>query len=317
MLLPPYAELPTIEGTGERHAWDVFGTDDQLGTLNLLTPELVTAAAGEVESGQVICLSLPLTLPRPPLVGGRPAFHHKVTRSRLGRDDSVDGFFLQGSSQWDGLQHIRFREFGYYGGRDEDQLDRGALGIDVMAVKGIVGRGTLLDVERHLRETGAPVDPRSRTAIDPALLEDALRRQGAELRRGDVLLLRTGWLTWYLGLDQAARDDLEGRLNTSGEKLATPGLAPGPETAAWLWDHGVSAVAADNPALEVLPIRRDEGFLHRRILALLGMPIGEFFLLDELADACAAQRRWSFMFNSAPLRLPGGVGSPNNAHAIL
>lgn len=315
--VPRYDELPTMGDTGERHSWDFFGRDDELGTLNFLTPSAVVAATREVTAGYVLCLSLPLDLPHPSLAPGRPRYEHEVSRSRMGRDDSLSGFFLQCSSQWDGLQHIRFREFGYYGGREEDELDRGALGVQVMARRGVVGRGVLADVERYVRYTGSTLAGDQRVPIGPDLLDEVLEFQQTRLQPGDILLLRTGWVTWYLSLDADGRRSLEGRQRGGEGGMDCPGLAPGRETAAWLWDHRVSAAAADNPALETLRVRREEGFLHRRILALLGMPIGEFFALDELAEACAREQRWSFLFTSAPLHLPGGVGSPNNSYAVL
>lgn len=315
--IPRFSDLPMVADTGERHSWDVFGRADELGTLNFLTAEATLAAAQAVREGRVICLSLPLNVPYPATTSARPPYAHKVTRSRTGRDDSLDGFFLQCSSQWDSLQHIRFREFGYYGGRDEEALDRGELGMDVMARRGIIGRGILLDVDRHMRAVGHAYDPTSRIPFTPALLNDVLTAQATESRPGDILILRTGWLTWYLGLDAAGREAVGGTQRAGDDSMQCPGLDPGVATAAWLWDHRISAVAADNPALEALSVRREDGFLHRRILSLLGMPIGEFFLLDELAEACATRGDWAFMFSSAPLNLPGGVGSPNNAYAIL
>ena len=315
--IPPYESLSMFARTGERHAWDVFGSGDQLGTMNFVTKDAVVAAAGEVETGETICLSLPMDQPSPSLVPKRSPFEHSVTRSRMGRDDSLSNFFLQCSSQWDGLQHIRYREFGYYGGRQEHDLDNGVLGIDVLAKHGIVGRGVLADVERYMAAKGAPLAQDRRVLITPDLLDKTLESQGTKLRRGDILLLRTGWLGWYLGLSAAMRQALGASQHGGEDGLETPGLDPRIETAAWLWNHGVAAAAADNPALEALRIRREEGFLHHRILALLGMPIGEFFLLDSLADACSAAGRWSFMLVSAPFNLPNGVGSPNNAYAIL
>jgi hypothetical protein len=317
MTPPKYRDLPIIEATGEHHAWDHFGRDDQLGTVNFLTPERIRAAAAEVHDGLVVNLSLPLNLPDPPMAGGRGQFHHTVLRSRSGRDDYVDGFYLQGSSQWDGLQHIRYREFGYYGGREEEALDEGALGMDVLARKGIVGRGVLVDVERHLRERSTPADPQRKLKIGVDLIEETLLGQGCVVAPGDVMLLRTGWVTWYLSLDADGREALRGRQRGGEGGMECPGLDPADSTAEWLWDNGISAVAADNPALEALRIDRADGFLHRRILALLGMPIGEFFFLDDLANACADSRRWTFLFSSAPLNIPRAVGSPANAYAVL
>ena len=315
--IPRYRDLPTLADTGEHHSWDVFGRSDELGTLNFLNPAAITAASHAVREGRVVCLSLPLNIPYPATTSDRPAYVHEVTRSRMGRDDSLSGFFLQCSSQWDSLQHIRFREFGYYGGREDEALDRGALGVDVMARRGIVGRGVLVDVERHARERGADYAADKRIAIGPAMLDEILAAQGTAMQEGDILLLRTGWVGWYLRLSQGGRQALQGTQRGGEGAMQCPGLDPSAAMAEWLWDRRVGAVAADNPALEALSVRREEGFLHRRILTLLGMPIGEFFLVDELADACAQRNDWTFLFTSAPLNLPGGVGSPNNAYAIL
>ena len=315
--IPRYHDLPTVADTGEHHSWDVFGRQDELGTLNFLSPQATVAAAHAVREGRVVCLSLPLNVPYPALSSNRPPYKHDVTRTRMGRDDSISGFYLQCSSQWDSLQHIRFREFGYYGGREEEDLDRGALGMDVMARRGIIGRGILVDAERYARERGEDYAADRRISIGADRLDAILAAQGTSVQPGDILVLRTGWVGWYLSLDPAGRSALQGQQRGGDDAMQCPGLAPGVAMAEWLWDHRISAVAADNPALEVMSVRREEGFLHRRILTLLGMPIGEFFLVDELAEACAARGDWSFMFSSAPLNLPNGVGSPNNAYAIL
>ena len=315
--LPRYHELPVIAKTGARHAWGVFGPDDELGTLNFITPALVAAAAGEVVAGEVVNLSLPLDQPDPPLAAGREPARHGVRVERWGRDDWLDNFYLQASTQWDGLRHIRYREFGYYGGRDEADLESGALGIDRIARRGLIGRGVLVDVAAYLAEQGRPLDARARFPIPPALIEEVLAWQGVALRGGEILLLRTGWLAWYLGLDRAGRERLAGSLHDGPGGLDCPGLAAGEPTAAWLWDHRVAAIAADNPALEVLKLDPALGFLHRLLLPLLGMPIGEFWDLEALSEACRRHGRYACLLTSAPLHLPGGVGSPANAYALL
>ncbi|GAC1433484.1 MAG: cyclase family protein [Candidatus Velthaea sp.] len=315
--IPRYAELPVMEKTGEHHAWACFGERDELGTTNFIGPEQVRAALHTVTEGRVVNLALPLDVPQPALSPGRKSFTHHLERGAGGSDDHLDGFFLQCSSQWDALSHIRYREFGYYGGRQDADLDRGALGIDALARKGIVGRGVLVDFARYNDEAGTPLDATARRAFTPDDIDSVLRWAGTAIKPGDILVFRTGWLRWYLNLTAHEREAVAGTLHNSEGGLHCPGLAPGIETAAWLWDHRVAAVAADNPALEALQIRRDEGFLHRRILALLGMPIGEFWYLEELSYACNDRGRADFFLTSAPLNLPKGVGSPNNAYAIV
>jgi hypothetical protein len=136
------------------------------------------------------------------------------------------------------------------------------------------------------------------------------------LESGDIVLLRTGWLTWYKTLDEAGREKLRGTLHPGDDGMACPGLDPHQATAAWVWDHQVAAMASDNVALEVLPVDPAIGFQHRRLIALQGMPIGEVWDLDELAHECARDGVYEFMLVSSPLNLPGGVGSPPNAYAI-
>jgi kynurenine formamidase len=315
--IPSYDELAIIEKTGARHAWSVFGADDELGTLNFITPEVVAAATHEVAAGEVVNLSLPLDQPDPPLVASRKRMEHRMRVERWGRDDWLESFYLQASSQWDSLRHIRYREFGYYGGRDDAAVDAGTLGIDRLAKRGIVTRGVLVDAAAHQAKRGSPIDARTRYPIGPDLIEKVLDWERVTLRAGDVLLLRTGWMAWYCDLDRTGRERLAGSLNNQPDGLDCPGLASGEATAAWLWNHRVAAVAADNPALEVLKVDPEIGFLHRLLIPLLGMPIGEFWDLEALGEACRRHQRYSFLLTSAPLFVRGGVGSPCNAYAVL
>jgi hypothetical protein len=85
----------------------------------------------------------------------------------------------------------------------------------------------------------------------------------------------------------------------------------------WLWDNCVAAIGTDCPAVEPWPWDfRDNGALHYRTLSLLGLPLGEQFVLDKLADDCAEDGRYEFMLVSVPLHLTGGIASPPNAVAI-
>src|ERR1051326_976541 len=127
---PKFAQLPLVAQTGERHAWDVFSRSDQLGTVNFLTPERVQQAATLVRTGHVINLNLPLNFPITLYGGFRSGYRHHIEVNRGGRDDYVDNFAMQGSSQWDSLRHIRFRAVGYYGGRQAHDLGgQGGMGL--------------------------------------------------------------------------------------------------------------------------------------------------------------------------------------------
>jgi len=316
--IPPFRELPQVGHSGERQAWEVFGAGDQLGTVNLLTPERVKQAVGLVRTGRVINLSLPLNFPITLYGGFRTGYRHHIEVNRGGRDDYVDNFAMQGSSQWDSLRHIRYREFGYYGGRQDEQVDdKAELGIEHWARHGIVGRGVLLDAARYMEHQGSPLDATRRFAMDGPFLERVAQAQQVRVQAGDIVLLRTGWLAWYGGLDEAGREALRGTLHPGEGGMACPGLDATQETAAWLWDHQIAAMAADNVALEALPVdAKTGGFQHRRLIALQGMPIGEVWDLEELARDCAQDEVYEFFLVSVPLNLPGGVGSPANAYAI-
>ena len=76
----------------------------------------------------------------------------------------------------------------------------------------------------------------------------------------------------------------------------------------------MSAIGADNPAVEAFP--PGSPFLHRYFLPLLGIPLGELWDLDALADDCATDNTYDAFFTSAPIYVPGGVASPPNAIAV-
>jgi kynurenine formamidase len=330
--LPSYQELLTRTDRPGGSAWGLFGEDDEIGTLNLLTPERVRAATACVRTGERFSLDLPLDAFRPALIPTRkPIEHEQFASNPFHRDDRVDSFYPQSASQLDGLRHIGHPDHGFYNGADPERFSPAEplLGINRYAEHGIVGRGVLLDVGRHLAEQGVPLDHSTNHPVPVSALEDTARVQGVELRRGDILMIRFGWVDHVLRtLDDA------GRAALVQPPLHCPGLAQQHEIAAWLWDHGFSVVAGDNFALEAWPPipggpflaeaeRRGEmarsshtGLLHRVLIPLLGFAIGELWALDELAAACARDGVYDCLVVAAPLQLVGGAGSPSNAVAI-
>ena len=308
MRVPSFDELPIVEGLGLRHSWDVLEHD--LGTLSLIGPEQVAAAARLVRAGEVHPLNLPLDEPDPPLFGRDRLRHEIFALDRNNLDDRLDSFHPQASSQWDGLRHVRAREHGYYGGHTGDfSPGAGPLGIEHWARRGIVGRGVLLDVVRARRERGEELDAFAGESISAVELQAVADTQGVALARGDVVCVRMGWLSAYRGLDRAGREEISARPKASG-------IRADEDTARWLWDHGVAALALDNPAVEPIPGDPAVGSLHRRLLPMMGYALAELLDLDALAQACAADGRWEFFFVAVPLGVPGGVGSPSNAVAI-
>jgi kynurenine formamidase len=311
--LPSFAELEVGEaGRPAGTAWGVFGHDDQVGTVNLLDPSAVLAGTREVVKGEVHPLNWRIDRPAKNSYRRAPKRVHLGADNPVGRDDYIDRFFLQYSSQWDGLRHIVDRDGVFYNNTPAAVVDAdgsGALGIHLWAERGIAGRGVLLDVARHLEAAGTPIDLTSSQHIGVDVLDATAAAQNVEVEPGDVVLVRTGWAGWYETLNG---DD---QLSYAAGDIQ-PGIVPGRAAAEWLWDHHVAAVAADNAAFEAMPIDFDGDPLHRWLIPGFGMPIGEYFWLDGLADACAADGRWTFLFTSAPLNVFGGVGSPPNALAL-
>jgi kynurenine formamidase len=312
--IPSFDELPTLGETGERHSWDVFGRQDELGCLNFITSAEVVAATAEVRTGEVVNLNLPLGQPQPQFWADRAAPQYSPLHNSPNiRDDYIDKLYTQGSTQWDGFRHLRYRQYGYYGGRQDDALDvDGELGIDVWAQRGIIGRGVLVDVPGYMT-----VAPDERLPIGPQLIEAILDAQGTIVRPGDILVVRTGWLEWYLRLDAGVRTELAARLTKDRSSAALPGLDPSREMTAWMWNRRVAAAAVDNPTAETVPYIREEGWAHHRLLVLLGLPLGELWSLATLAASCRREQRWSFLLTTAPMNIPRGVASPANAYAVL
>jgi kynurenine formamidase len=306
----PFDELPRLAGSGLRHSWGVHGPGDELGTVNRITGAAVARAARLVTDGKRLGLTLPVTLPDPPLFG-REAVRHSIRKGTYGWGDQLDGFDLQVSSQWDGLRHIRGRSDGFYGGwMGDDTEEPERLGVHRWAEKGIVGRGVLADVAPGV------ADPFAGVAITPEEISMCLKDAGVEPESGDILCVRTGWAERYLALSPAEREALAAQFS-EGKLAPWCGLLGSEDMARYLWDSGFSAVAVDNPGVEVSPGDPWFGTLHRQLIPGLGFAIGELFRFGPLAQACRARGRWEFFFVSVPLNVVGGVGSPANAVAIL
>ena len=325
MKTPTYDQLLAESPPGS--SWRHFGAGDQLGTINFLTPERVAAAARLVRTGRRFGLDYPVTAFEPYPTGTRRPLEHRVfSTNTWHRDDWVDSFYLQSSSQIDALRHIGHPDAGFYNGLtpEENTESSSALGIHTWADAGIAGRAVLLDVPRHFQRLGVAYDPSITLGIDAALLDEISEAQGVSWQGGDMLLLRTGWAGQYLGRTDEERQRIPWR--------RAAGLAQRHDTLRWLWDREIALVAADNLAVEADPVVESDfrtpgeappahgvdhsGMLHRPLIALLGMALGELWRLDELAADCAEDGVYECFLTCKPLHLIGAVGSPPNAIAF-
>ena len=290
--------------------WGRWGPDDEVGTFNFITPEVVRRAAACVKRGDVFSLGLPLDSDGPQL--GRqgrmnPIHLMSAVEGRVGEgdfrySDDIVVMPLQCATQWDSLAHVYYDGQLYNGFPAATITAAGAArnAIDRLG-PGIVSRGVLLDVARlwGVDRVGPGV------AIKPADLEAAERAAGVRVETGDVLLVRTG----HLGVFKLDRD-------REGYLRRTPGL--GMACVEWLHARQVAAVATDTVAVEVIPWEDPALPLPVHLLCIrdVGLTLGEMFDLDELAAACARDGVWEFLFSAPPLKVTGGVGSPLNPLAV-
>ncbi len=311
--IPTFDQLPVKQGAPPESSWGVFGEDDQFGCLNFLTPQGVVDAARLVQTGKVFRLDAKIGFAKPALFGRAEVGHRVVPLAPFANDDLVDNFNTQEGSQWDGFAHVGHRRLeSYYNGVQSSEIGPGGkLSIHRWAAR-FVGRGVLIDAFGFWTARGRDVRPLERDIFTLADLKGALEYQGTTLKPGTILLVRTGWMESYEQCTPEQRHHL-----SSFENIKSIGIEAAREMVAWLWDHRVAAIGTDCPAVEPLPSDfADEGILHYRALPLLGLPLGELFVLAPLAEDCSQDRRYEFMVVSAPMVLEGGIATPPNAVAI-
>jgi kynurenine formamidase len=307
-----------IRDTGKKCSnWGKWGANDELGTLNYITPDMIVRATHLPRRGVTFSLAIPLDSSGPQI--NQPRRFNPIHRMILTGPDFTTGAFkrpgnvgfaddmvimaLQCATQWDALSHC-FLDGRLYNGYDANLVSsEGAKknGIEKMA-RHIVARGVLLDIPRV---KGVPwLEPGY--AITVGDLEAAVRAHRVSVGPGDALLVRTGQMaqcrhrkSWG---DYAGGD--------------APGLSF--HTAEWMHARQIAAVATDTWGMEVRPNEIPDSYqpLHQVLIPHMGLLVGEIFDLDALAVDCADDSVYEFLFVAPPLPITGAVGTPVNPFAI-
>ncbi|MDB5861577.1 MAG: cyclase [Ramlibacter sp.] len=332
----------------EGSTWGDWGADDQLGRLNLLTPERRRAGLLEAREGIAFCLSLPLDYPggsvlsgrrhppqlRPTLWGDRPMMNFPFSlldpqNCDIGCDDAVL-LHLQYSTQWDSLAHMgqMFDADGdgvpepvYYNGYRADEHMCGPMhyhGAGAPVPSGSQGSyAHALGIENMaasaVQGRAVLVDlghhlGSSRRYVGYDDLQRILEADGISVEEGDLLCLRTGFDELLLGMDRQPDAAL-----IHDRCAALDGRDE--RLLQWITDSGIAALISDNFAVEAYPARPRIGMrpmlpLHGHCLFKLGLPLGELWLLSPLAAWLRTNGRHRFLLTAPPLRLPGACGSP-------
>ena len=309
MALPP--ELQEL--AAEVSNWGRWGDDDELGTLNLIDDAAVARGLAAARTGARIPLAIRLDANGPQLgtIPGRINPLHAMVAINTPYTGDVDDFCgsddiltlgLQSCTHWDALAHVGYSGLLYNGfPASSTTAERGATKCGIHKVTSIVSRAILLDVARALGHDVLP----PRHMISEADLEAAVELAGVRPEPGDVVLVRTGQMTFLKVRDR------EGY--TLGEQ---PGLTT--HTIRWFRRHDVAAVAIDTLAMEVFPCE-DPAVLfpvHMIQLRDMGLTQGQNFDLEALSAHCAADGTYEMLLVANPEPVTGGTGAPVNPVAI-
>ena len=297
--------------------WGRWGPDDEIGTLNFIGPQELKAAAALVRKGKAISLGLEFNAEGPQKTGWGGRFNPIHTMLATGTDavggtqdkgkiryaDDMVTMPLQCGTQWDALGHV-FNGDKMWNGYDARLVDStGAKknGIEKTRDK-MIGRGVLLDVARfkggdYLQDG---------YGISNQDLDDCAAAQKVEIRKGDFVIVRTG--------------QMEQRLATADWGTYAGGDAPGLrfETAEWMHRKEIASICTDTWGCEVRPNEVADATQpwHWVVIPMLGITMGEIFNLRELAEDCAADGVYEFLFCAPSLPITGAVGSPINPIAL-
>jgi len=295
--------------------WGRWGDDDELGTLNYISPDKVRAAAGLVRSGRRATMAIPMNTVAGPDNPSPVIYHvvqgHDIDIGSSGVTFATDfvGLAFHGDchTHMDALCHIAYKGL-VYNGRPAHEVmtSQGATGLDVTTYReGLVGRGVLLDAPRF---RGVPwLEPGE--AVNRAELEAIEQAQGVRLGVGDILVFRTGHHRRRLELGAWSNDYPPAGQGKAGLHV---------DTIPWMHERKIAAFLPDGDG-ETVP-SNVEGILypiHPLQVTAMGMFASDSLQLEDVARACEEEGRFEFMVVGLPLRLPRGTGSPWNPIAIF
>ncbi|MEU5579606.1 cyclase family protein [Streptomyces huasconensis] len=292
--------------------WGRWGVDDEIGTLNLITDDVVRSAAAEVRSGRRVPLALPLKEDgvQTGLIPGRVNPLHAMVQinqelfgpGTVATSDDTVTMGLQTATHWDALTHVS-HSGKIYNGRPAATITAhtGARFSGIEKVPYIVSRGVLLDVARTKGLGRLPGDH----AVSPEDLDEAAKFGGVTVRRGDIVLVRTGQIQVYLAGDR----------HMYGHP--SPGLSV--RTPEWFHARDVAAVADDTLTFEIFPPEIEGLWLpvHALHLVEMGLTQGQNWDLEKLSTACAEEGRYAFLLSAMPEPFVGGTGTPVAPVAVL
>ncbi|MDI1490406.1 MAG: hypothetical protein OHK93_001609 [Ramalina farinacea] len=299
--------------------------DEGLGMLRYLTPAHVAEVVkSEVQTGERVCLNWDMTKLETPGFN-RIACQHEIVsipnHEGIAWDD-VWRFNPQAGSQWDGFRHFSTvtpdGRRAWYGGTTSKEItdsESDRIGVGHWAQDGIAARGFLIDYVSYAQQKGLDVNGMSGHAITLEEVQEIAKQCNITIKPGDIFFLRCGFTQTWNSLSPEQKQQY--RENTLVQKHAHSGLIQSEAVIRFMWDNHIVAVAGDGVSFEVRPARDHEWNMHKILLAGWGVPIGEMFDLERLAELCKRLNRWTFFVSSAPLNHPRGVASPPNCIAIF
>lgn len=281
--------------------WGRWGKDDQIGMLNLQTPESILRAVQLVRKGKLYNLSVPLEADGPQW----PAFHKTWQTTFLTTNpdpcafqvaDDVLTLVTHSGTHMDALGHC-WKDGTLWNGRSDEHVDSyGTRWAGIENVRGFMGRGVMLDIARFKGVEHLALGE----VVTAEVMEACAKAQKTEIQSGDVLLLRTGWYRVFHD-------------NYALWKQGEPG--PDASCTGWLKERNIVAIGADNAGVESMVVKNRSPLsprLHITALRDLGVYLIEHIDLEELAR----DQVYEFLFVGAPLRLPKATGSPMTPLAI-